>query len=99
MRLWFHHQLSIPIGEMWPVLNAKLRGHYQYYGINNNWPLLEVFRKKVRQIAKRHLSQRAQCSYVSWQAFGCFTELHPLVSPKCLTDLIGLDRELRSVGK
>ena len=33
MRLWFHHQLSTSVGEMWPVLNAKLRGHYQYYGI------------------------------------------------------------------
>lgn len=36
MRLWFHHQLSTPVGEMWQVLNAKLRGHYQYYGINDN---------------------------------------------------------------
>jgi hypothetical protein len=25
-------------------LDAKLRGHYQYYGINDNWPMLEVFR-------------------------------------------------------
>ena len=44
MRLWFHHQLSTPIGDMWQVLNAKLRGHYQYYGINDNWPMLMVFR-------------------------------------------------------
>ena len=48
MRLWFHHQLSTPIGAMWQVLNAKLRGHYQYYGINDNWPMLMAFRSKVR---------------------------------------------------
>ena len=98
MRLWLHHQLSTPIGEMWPVLNMKLRGHYQYYGINDNWPMLEVFRKKVRRMAKRHLSRRSQNSYVNWGHFTRFTELHPLASPKRLTDLIAMDRELKSSG-
>ncbi len=96
MRLWFHHQLSTPVGEMWPVLNSKLRGHYQYYGINDNWPMLEVYRAKVRRMAKRHLSRRSQNSYVTWDDFNRFTDHHPLVSPKCLTDLIAMDRELRS---
>jgi hypothetical protein len=98
MRLWLHHQLSTPVGEMWPVLNAKLRGHYQYYGINDNWPMLEVFRKKVRRMAKRHMSRRSQSSYVNWEAFNRFTDLHPLVSPTSLTDLIALDRVLRSTA-
>ncbi|TWT75732.1 Group II intron-encoded protein LtrA [Planctomycetes bacterium CA13] len=96
MRLWFHHQLSTPVGEMWPVLNAKLRGHYQYYGINDNWPLLAAYRSKVRRMAKRHLSRRSQNSYVNWDDFNRFTDLHPLVNPKCLTDLIAMDRKLRS---
>jgi hypothetical protein len=93
MRLWFHHQLSTPVGEMWPVLNAKLRGHYQYYGINDNWPLLMAFREKVRRMAKRHLSRRSQTSYVNWGDFNRFTDLHPLASPKRLTDLIAMNRE------
>ncbi|WP_197454864.1 group II intron reverse transcriptase/maturase [Stieleria varia] len=70
MRLWFHHQLSTPVGEMWQVLNAKLRGHYQYYGINDNWPMLMAFRSKVRRMAKRHLSRRSQKSYVNWDDLG-----------------------------
>jgi RNA-directed DNA polymerase len=96
VRLWFHHQLTIPVGEMWQLLIAKLRGHYQYYGINDNWPMLEVFRRKVRRMATRHLSRRAQNSYVNWEAFNRFTGLHPLVGPSRLTDLIALNRELRS---
>jgi hypothetical protein len=94
MRLWFHHQLSTPVGEMWHVLNAKLRGHYQYYGINDNWPMLMAFRSKVRRIAKRHLSRRSQKSYVNWDDFNRFTKLHPLASPKRLTDLIAMNRQL-----
>ena len=92
MRLWFHHQLSTPVGEMWPVLSAKLRGHYQYYGVNDNWPMLMAFRSKVRVMAKRHLSRRSQTSYVNWDDFNRFTDLHPLASPKRLKDLIALNR-------
>lgn len=56
IRLWFHHQLSAPVGEMWRTLNAKLCGHDQYYGINDNWPMLMAFRGKVRRMAKRQLA-------------------------------------------
>jgi group II intron reverse transcriptase/maturase len=92
MRRWFAQQLSTPIGEMWPTLNAKLRGHYQYYGINDNWPMLMAFRSKVRRMAKRHLSRRSQRSYVNWEQFSRFTEAHPLSSPQHLTDLIAMSR-------
>jgi len=98
MRLWFHHQLSTPVGEMWPVLNAKLRGHYQYYGINDNWPLLIAYRSKVRRMAKRHLSRRSQKSYVNWDDFNRFTDLHPLANPKRLIDLIAMNRQQLSAG-
>ena len=98
MRLWFHHQLSTPIGETWQVLNAKLRGHYQYYGVNDNWPLLMAFRSKVRRMAKRHLSRRSQNSYVNWDDFRQLEELHPLASPVRLTDLIAMTRQRRVRG-
>lgn len=96
MRLWFHHELTTPVGEMWKVLNAKLRGHYQYYGINDNWPMLMAYRNKVRVMAKRHLSRRSQNSYVSWDDFNRFTDLHPLANPRRLKDLIAFNRELQS---
>jgi len=98
IRLWFHHQLSTPVGEMWRTLNAKLRGHYQYYGINDNWPMLMAFRGKVRRMAKRHLSRRSQRSYVNWGDFNRFTDLHPLAGPTRLTDLIAMNRATVSGG-
>jgi hypothetical protein len=57
--------------------------------------MLEVFRRKVRRMAKRHLSRRSQNSYVNWEAFNRFTDLHPLVGPQRLTDVIALDCLLR----
>ena len=59
------------------------------YGEN----LLMAFRNKVRLMAKRHLSRRSQKSYVNWDDFNRFTELHPLANPKRLKDLIAMNRE------
>ena len=89
---WFWKQLSTPILEMWHTLNAKLRGHYQYYGINDNWPLLMAYRAHVCRMAKRHISRRSQNSYFSWAKFYAFVEQNPLASPGRLTDLIAMSR-------
>lgn len=78
------------------MLNAKLRGHYQYYGVNDNWPMLMAYRNKVRLMAKRHLSRRSEGSYVSWDKFNLRSVLHPLASPHGLKDLIALSIALES---
>jgi len=92
LKRWFNKMLDTPIDEMWQTLNAKLRGHYQYYGINDNWPLLMVYREHARRMAKRHLSRRSQNSYLNWSKFNAFEASHPLASPKCLADLIAMSR-------
>ena len=50
LKRWFWQQLETPIAEMWRTLNAKLRGHYQYYGINDNWPLLMAYRRHTHVV-------------------------------------------------
>lgn len=93
LKRWFNKMLNTPVKEMWRTLNAKLRGHYQYYGINDNWPLLMVYRDKARRMAKRHLSRRSQNSYLNWDKFNAFEERHRLASPSRLTDLIAISRK------
>ena len=96
---WFWKQLSIPILEMWYTLNAKLRGHYQYYGINDSWPLLMAYRAHACRMAKCHISRRSQNSYFSWAKFYAFLEQNPLASPVRLTDLIAMARGRSAVAK
>ena len=96
---WFWKQLSTPILEMWQTLNAKLRGHYQYYGINDNWPLLMAYRAHACRMAKFHISRRSQNSYFSWQKFYAFLDQNPLASPGRLTDLIAMARGGSAMAK
>ena len=84
--------LSTPIEEVWSKLNAKLRGHYQYYGVNDNWPSLMLYREQARQMARRHLSRRSQKTRVTWPDFNLYVDRHGLVNPKRLTDLIAMGR-------
>ena len=92
LKHWFHSHLTAPVSDVWVTLNSKLRGHYQYYGINDNWPLLMVFRDHARWMAKRHLSRRSQHSYLNWSKLNAFLEQNPLASPKRLIDLIAMTR-------
>jgi hypothetical protein len=92
MKDWFHSQLCTRRSEVWSKLNAKLRGHYQYYGVTDNWDALMVFREEVRRFAKRWLNRRSQKTHVNWLEFSAYCERHPLASPQRLTDLIAMSR-------
>ena len=89
---WFHLHLTTPLSEMWSTLNAKLRGHDQYYGINDNWPWLMKFRGQAKRLAFRWLNRRSQSRSKNWRQFYAYMDRFPLASPRKLTDLIAMTR-------
>jgi hypothetical protein len=92
LKNWFRQHLTTPLSEVWETLNAKLRGHYQYYGINDNWPMLEAFRQQAKRLAFRWLNRRSQSTSKTWKEFYAYIERHGLASPTKLTDLIAMQR-------
>jgi len=93
MKDWLRSQLTVPIAEVWPILNAKLRGHYQYYGINDNWPQLIKYQRLVERLSFRWMRRRSHKGQThSWSNFRDFVKQHPLALPHRLTDLIALHR-------
>lgn len=89
---WFYLHLTTPLSEVWSTLNAKLRGHYQYYGINDNWPWLMKFRGQAKRLAFRWLNRRSQSRSKNWRQFYAYMDRFPLASPRKLTDLIAMTR-------
>ena len=51
-----HHSIK----EIVPKLNAKLEGHYRYYGIFDNYKALESFTRFVVEALYRVLRRRGQ---------------------------------------
>ena len=90
LKTWFRHHLTTPLSDVWRTLNAKLRGHYQYYGINDNWPWLIKFRGMAKRLAFRWLNRRSQSRSMNWSEFYTYIDRHGLASPRKLTDLIAM---------
>ena len=58
------------VKEWWPVLKAKLTGHYQYYGISGNMRLLSRYYWLTVRLAMKWLNRRSQKHSFSWEGFG-----------------------------
>ena len=93
MKDWLRSRLTTPLREVWPLVNAKLSGHFQYYNVNDNWESLEKFRRHVSRLCFRWMRRRSQRGKtLSWQNYYDFLSAHPLASPKQITDLIAMAR-------
>jgi len=68
--------------EWWPVLQAKLRGHYQYYGVSGNMLLLNKYYNLTERMVFKWLNRRSQCKSFNWESFRKYREHYPLPKPK-----------------
>lgn len=86
---WFRANLTTPVQEVWTTLNQKLRGHYQYYGVSDNWPWLMLYREAALRIARRWLIRRSQRGKMGLTFFyQIYIQRHPVALPRRVVDLI-----------
>ncbi len=73
------------IEEQYRILSAKLRGHYQYYGVRGNYKMLEVAYEHTRAVWKRWLARRNSKNRMSWAGFVAkVDELFALPKPRII---------------
>jgi hypothetical protein len=64
---WCQENRHMPVEEQQKTLNAKLRGHYQYYGRPTNYQSLWRFFREVRHIWRKWLSRRTRGNGMTWE--------------------------------
>jgi RNA-directed DNA polymerase len=79
---WCQEHHHDPVSEQQKALNAKLRGHYQYYGLPTNFHSLRRFYRKVRRIWKFWLSRRTRGHKLSWARYNAILRQFPLLLPR-----------------
>ena len=79
---WCRTNRHLPIMEQHRMLRAKLRGHFQYFGIRCNMRSMEVVLHHALRGWKYWLSRRSRKSALSWEKFEKLLELLPLPTPK-----------------
>ena len=69
------------------MLCAKLRRHYQYYGIRGNFPLLENVRRYAEKAWRYWLSRRSSKSAIDWETFQKLLAISVLPTPKIVHNI------------
>lgn len=80
---WCRRVRHLPVREQSMMLGRKLRGHYNYYGIQGNSQALVRFYYAVCRIWKKWLSRRNQRG-MSWERFAAICERYPLPKPRVM---------------
>jgi group II intron reverse transcriptase/maturase len=71
---WCKENLHEPLAKQYGILSAKLRGHYQYYGVRGNFKMLEVVYERTRVKWKKWLSRRNSKDRMGWEKFAAQVE-------------------------
>ena len=75
---WLRSARHLPVEQQAIALGAKLRGHFQYYGILGNSVALSRFHYEVRCLWRKWLSRRSQRAYVTWDQMNRLLARYPL---------------------
>jgi len=81
---------TAPAKDWWPILAAKLRGHYQYYGISGNISALKQYHSTTLRLTRKWLNRRSQRGKFSWRRFMGYLEHYPLPEPRIVHNLFTL---------
>jgi RNA-directed DNA polymerase len=82
MTVWCRDNRHLPIAEQRTRLNAKLRGHYGYYGITGNSHRLQQFYDHVIRTWRNWLDRRGRRGSMPWYRFRALLRRLPLDRPR-----------------
>ena len=79
---WCQTHRHYPVEWQQATLNAKLRGHYQYYGRPSNYRSLRQFYRGVHRTWKKWLGRRTRGRKFTWEKYAQHLRRHPLLRPR-----------------
>jgi len=77
---WCQKNRHEPVEEQQQTLNAKLRGHYQYYGLPTNSRSIWKFYRGVCRIWRKWLNRRTRGKRLTWENYTELLRRHPFVA-------------------
>jgi RNA-directed DNA polymerase len=80
--VWCRAHRHDPVGDQQQALNAKLRGHYQYYGRPTNYRSLWQLYRGVRRLWQKWLNRRTRGKSLPWSRYAQLLRRHPLLLPR-----------------
>ncbi len=94
MSTWRKENRSLRLRKLFGLLNVKLRGYYNYYGVIGNYKSLELFYQQVKKLLYKWLNRRSQKSSFNWEVFNEILAYYELLKPRITQKL---DKQLKFV--
>ena len=83
MNLWLKSIRNlVKTKEWWKILKAKLRGHFQYYGVSDNYRSINKFYYYTIKMVRKWMNRRSQKRTMSWEKYYIYLEYYPLPKPR-----------------
>jgi RNA-directed DNA polymerase len=79
---WCEKHRHDNVEAQWRSLNAKLRGHYAYYGRPTNYRSLWQFHRGVRRTWRKWLNRRTRGKTLTWEKYEDLLDRYPLSPPR-----------------
>lgn len=88
MKVWIKYNRTMELKELFRIVNAKLRGHYQYYSVTDNTKEVKNFLDRTRWLLFKWLNRRSQKkSYTFDTFFNGLLRTFPLLEPSVKVSL------------
>ena len=81
---WCRQHRHDPMQEQQKMLKAKLRGHYQYYGIRSNHASLHEYYEQVQRAWRSWLDRRGGKKRMTFARFKELRGVFPLLTPRII---------------
>jgi RNA-directed DNA polymerase len=79
---WLKSARNMKTKELWKTVIAKLRGHYNYYGVTDNLRGLARFEAEVKKLLFKWLNRRGKRHCLNWAKFSEMLKRFPLPKPR-----------------
>jgi RNA-directed DNA polymerase len=79
---WCKQNRHRRLGEQFQLLNAKLRGYYNYYGVRGNYASLDQFFYRVKRLHMKWLNRRSQRHSYNWTGYDELIRHFALARPR-----------------
>lgn len=82
LREWCRKNRHRPVREQHVALCRRIRGHFNYFGVNGNLRCLGILVHYVRLEWHKWLNRRSQRANLTWERFEALTRTFPLPAPR-----------------
>ena len=84
---WLKKSRTLKTKEIWAIAASKLRGHYNYYGVTDNYRGIRRFEHAVKRLLFKWLNRRGKRSCLNWEKFNVILTRFPLPKPRIMVSM------------